>query len=176
MPAEVYRFEQCRFRFPPRVYLDTNFVLAWYLKGHRDFGAASKLLTELTVQKVTIALSTLVVDEAWWRLIIAYYERDNGQGAWTDDVLKNDSGIPKRYYPELEKFTVALLRYPRSVVLDAPIAASELVQKSKAHIQRFSLAPRDAFHVSMAQACGIDMIITNDKQFEAVDGLRIMKY
>lgn len=110
----------------------------------------------------------MAIDEAWWRLLIRFYERDHGLGTWRSDLLRQDPSIPQTYQPELRKFTLDLLSLRRLRVIDQT-RSKDLVYQALDNIRAHSLAPRDAFHLALARAIGVPNIVTNDVQFQKVD-------
>ena len=118
--------------------------------------------------KVGLHVSTLSIDEAWWKILAAAYERDHGARSWHSAIVRDNPSVLRTYFPELRKFTTRLLALPRLRVIDQT-NSKDLVIQALDNIRDHSLAPRDAFHLALARAIGVPNIITNDAQFQKVD-------
>jgi len=154
-------------RLPANVYFDANFLISWHLPKHRWHLPASQLLKLLLSRKTRLLVSTLALDEAWWRLLVRFYERDYGRGTWRPDILRRHPHLPKAYEPELRGFTASLLALPRLRVVDQ-VNSRSLVIRALDHLRDHALAPRDAFHLAIAQAIGVPYIVTNDVRFQQI--------
>jgi predicted nucleic acid-binding protein len=168
MPSRVIRFPADRTLLPTAVYLDANLLVSWHLPQHQWYRPARELMAVLSAKQASIRVSTLAIDEAWWRLLIRFYERDHGLRTWRSDLLRRDPTIPQTYQPELRKFTSDLLSFRRLRVINQT-RSTALVYQALDNIRDHSLAPRDAFHLALALAIGIPNIVTNDIQFQKID-------
>jgi predicted nucleic acid-binding protein len=113
-------------------------------------------------------VSTLSIDEAWWKILAAAYERDHGARSWHSAIVRDNPSVLRLYFPELRKFTTRLLALPRLRGIDQ-INSKALMAQALDHIRDHSLAPRDAFHLALARAIDVPYIVTNDVQFQTVD-------
>jgi predicted nucleic acid-binding protein len=168
MPSNVIHFPADRALLPTAVYLDANLLISWHLPQHQWHRSARGLMTTLSIRRVNIHVSTLAIDEAWWRLLIRFYERDHGLRTWRSDLLRRDPTIPQTYQIELRKFTSDLLSFRRLRVIDQT-RSKALVNRALDNIRDHPLAPRDAFHLALARAISVPHIVTNDVQFQKVD-------
>jgi predicted nucleic acid-binding protein len=168
MPSKVIRFPADHALLPTAVYLDANLLISWHLPQHQWHRPARELMAALSARRANIHVSPLAIDEAWWRLLIRFYERDHGLNTWRSDLLRRDPTIPQTYQPELRKFTSDLLSFRRLRVIDQT-RSKALVCQALDNIRDHSLAPRDAFHLALARAIGVPNIVTNDVQFQKID-------
>jgi predicted nucleic acid-binding protein len=153
---------------PTKVYCDANFLISWHLPKHQWHYQAGYLLATLLARRASLHVSTLAIDEAWWRLLIRFYEEDHGDRTWRGDIVREDPNVLKMYEPEIRKFTESLLDLPKLEVIDQ-MHSKALVIQALDNIRDHSLAPRDAFHLALARAIGVPHIVTNDVQFQKVD-------
>jgi predicted nucleic acid-binding protein len=168
MPSKVIRFPADHALLPTAVYLDANLLISWHLPQHQWHRPARELMAVLSARRANIHVSPLAIDEAWWRLLIRFYERDHGLNTWRSDLLRRDPTIPQTYQPELRKFTSDLLSFRRLRVIDQT-RSKALVYQALDNIRDHSLAPRDAFHLALTRAIGVPNIVTNDVQFQKID-------
>ena len=78
MPVSVLRFRP-GLVLPPRVYLDTNFLLDARDELSPKYQPASLCLRELLQQRAELNVSALVFDELWWGLFKLSYRLLTGQ-------------------------------------------------------------------------------------------------
>jgi predicted nucleic acid-binding protein len=168
MPPKIIPFIPGRTRLPRDLYLDANCLVSWYLAGHAWHRRANQLMKAVRRYKLGLHVSTLSVDEAWWKILAVAYERDHGPRSWHSAIVRDDPSVLRDYFPELRKFTTRLLALRRVQVIDQ-IGSKELVTQALDNIRDHSLAPRDAFHLALALAIGIPNIVTNDIQFQKID-------
>jgi len=168
MPSKVIHFPADRALLPTAVYLDANLLISWHLPQHQWYRPARELMAALSAKWANIYVSTLAIDEAWWRLLVRFYERDHGPRTWRSDLLQRNPTILQTYQPELRKFTLDLLSFRRLRVIDQT-RSKDLVYQALDNIRDHSLAPRDAFHLALARAIGVPNIVTNDVLFQKVD-------
>lgn len=167
--ATILRYSPNTLSFPPRVYPDTNFLISFYIPNHQWFKNATTLLAELTIQKVEIVLSLLTIDEALYQLLKLKYEDQNGKGSWIkNQPLKTDTQVCARLHSELDLFIKSLWKIPNISLLDQARKSFDIVDDVLRNIASYSLGPRDAFHLSILMAEGLDMILTNDNDFDRV--------
>jgi predicted nucleic acid-binding protein len=141
-----------------RVYVDAVFVIASHVPGSKDKFRADRMWARLIATKVKVCVSTLLLDELWYKAIYLFHKRDfAGQ-----DFPKSDPSLPAKYYAEIEKLTLALLNLPNVELLPTPPQVQLFVDNTMKLMKTESLYPRDAFHIAMAQAYGIQYVISND--------------
>ena len=107
--------------------------------------------------KVGLHVSTLSIDEAWWKVLATAYERDHGARSWHSAIVRDNPSVLRTYFPELRKFTTSLLALPRLRVIDQTNSKA-LVNQALDNIHDHSLAPRDAFHLALARAISVPNI------------------
>ncbi len=167
MPSKTLHFTSDPAILPSPAYLDANCLISWYF-GHRWHRPAKRLLFAFIRRKASLYVSTLAFDEAWWRLLVEFYDRDHGAGSWRPHLVRQEPSLLRRYEPELRRFSTAFLALPRLHIADQANARA-LVTSALDHVRDYALAPRDAFHLAILQSLGLSAIVTNDAQFQQID-------
>jgi len=163
MPSKtIYFAPQIMAALPRHLYLDANILISNHLPQHKWYRRAKALLAELMARKSGLYVSTLALDEAWWKLLVEFYERDHGPGSWRPQVVRQDPALLRRYEPELRRFTTALLALPRLHVTDQ-VNGQALVTSALDHVRDHALAPRDAFHLALLQSQDVALAQQGDQ-------------
>lgn len=150
---------------PKDVYLDANFLVAYFVKGHQDSNGSRKLFFELVSSGIKLYLSNLGLDETLFKI----YEIYRGQ---------TSKSIPFNHYTKnfeevLQNITNSSLGF-YLIQFNNPKGGAE---KAVENIRNFNLRPRDAFHLAHLQDLGISYIVTKDKQdFENISGISVISY
>ena len=164
MPVSVLRFRP-GIVLPPRVYLDTNFLLHSRDPLSRKYRSASLCLRELLQQRVELNVSALVFDELWWGLFKLSYRLLTGQEL-TGQEYKHNVEVWQWNWPRLRRITDEILEWGGINVLES--SSVELVRDASGLIDANPLAPRDAFHLTFVMRYGIPALVTADSDFDAV--------
>lgn len=172
--TSAFPYKPNLYKFPRRVYPDANFLVSFYVPNHVWHTNASTLLTELISKKVEIDISLLAMDEAICLLLIIKYEDQNGNGSWKNDQpLKNNPQVCSSFHPEFSSFVAKLKSLSNVKFIDIPNSCEEILDDLLGNISSYSFAPRDACHLSILKALNLEMIITNDTDFERINDLPI---
>lgn len=125
------------------MYIDSNiFIFAATDKGKLGQNCR-EIIRLITEQKITCASSFLVVDEVIWIL-----KKDVGK----------DCGI---------KITKAMLSMPIKWI---SIDKSVIIRMMDTY-EKTTLDPRDAIHLSSMKEVGLSVIVSEDDDFDKVDGI-----
>ncbi len=125
------------------MYIDSNiFIFAATDKGKLGQNCR-EIIGLITEQKITCASSFLVVDEVIWIL-----KKDVGK----------DCGI---------KITKAMLSMPIKWI---SIDKSVIIRMMDTY-EKTTLDPRDAIHLSSMKEVGLSVIVSEDDDFDKVDGI-----
>lgn len=149
------------------MYVDTN-VLYMYLRADPLNIAAIELFLKRVVRGEIIAyVSLLVVDELYYRLLLALVKEDTGHNLL--DVLRKD--LPGAIEKSGREITIALrklIALPNIVLVGVEPNDCESMLEN---ITRFALLPRDAIHITIMQQLGISAIASDDVDFDRVVGM-----
>lgn len=180
MPGTIVDYHDLRsglIRAPARVYLDSNFLIATYAgRWH-----ASDLLLFLFSHRTKLYISTLALDEAWWVILRESVKRDRNVRL-TGNYLKTHRDLLCTYHPELERFTNKVMAWSNAVFVamhkpqPSSMAARALIRQSLDLLNSEQLAPRDAFHLAILRGLGIADVVTEDRDFDSVDGLTLYRF
>lgn len=163
--------------WPAQVYLDANFLVT----AHFGVLETPYLLTEFQARSISLYISSLALDEAWWALLREWVSRDRGTRL-TRSYLKDHPDLLSHYHPELKQFTDEIFNWTNAVFVATPEprADSESVRAfilgSLERLNSEQLAPRDAFHLSILQGHSLSAIVTEDKDFDSIDSLTIYRF
>jgi predicted nucleic acid-binding protein len=127
------------------IYLDANVFLTATL----DEGGAGKnakaLLRQVQVGGTAAATSALTYDEVFWLV-----KKHRGH----DDALMSAG---------------ALLMLPNLTIIDVTV---EVVWRAHKLLEEYSLDPRDAIHAACALTRGIKKVVSEDRHFDRVKGIK----
>ena len=149
------------------VYLDANFLVAYFVNNHSDHTRSVQLFASLLAQSNLFNLSPLTIDET---LHAIKKELDN--------LRKQNLYINKPhsfYYQNLKQVVDTLIASPKVKIRQFENGIVDGCQIALENIKDFDLAPRDAFHAAYMQDWGINYIVTNDDDFEALSEIGINK-
>lgn len=152
---------------PRRVYLDTQFLFAYFVDGDRDHEAAVTTAEGLRVVHgaghITAFVSVLVLNELAWKLAGAFFDREHGEGAWnrSDKQRANES-----VRAQVAEAIQGLIRLPWLRIASADEEACSMFP---VFMHRYPLCPADLAHLVVASTSGMDAIMTHDKHFHALE-------
>jgi predicted nucleic acid-binding protein len=153
-----------------RAYLDTNFLYG-HLRApseHDDprFTAWRDRVLSLMADDPAV-ISAPVVDELAYRLVLAWLRDDGASDPLTTFRAKADEAM-RRVRSRLADVWEAV----DALDLDLVTTGPSTVERAKTLMTRPGLAPRDAFHAAHALESSCDVIVSSDRAFERVRGLR----
>ena len=162
------------------VYLDANFPISCFFRGHAKYVAARNFLFELFAQQVEIYISTLMVDEVWWGLLREWYRDDTGIQI-TAHRIKMNPNILNRYRHCFQQITSNMLNWANTKFLPAnAIGARNTIQYALGFLTQNNIQPRDSFHSALTTLSGATGFITSDSDFDNIilpgTNLTIYKY
>lgn len=138
-------------------YLDSNILV--YLKevSATQHKQSIVMLEKLVSNEYVLCVSPLCLDEFLYTAFV-YLKK-----AGVKDVAK-----------ELKQYLGAILKIPNLTIINPPIEKSSQY-KVIAYMGKFSLRPRDAYHLLAIKANKIKYLATFDKDFDKVFEARILK-
>ena len=117
--------------------------------------------------EIVAYVSLLVVDELYYRLLLALVKEDTGRNPL--DVLRKDlPGTIVKYGREITIALRKLMALPNIILVGVEPSDFEAMLEN---ITRFALLPRDAVHVTLMQRLGISAIASDDADFDRVVGM-----
>lgn len=198
MPASVYEFGTVK--LPPRpasLFLETSFV-RWARAGSAPgcpdprCKASYQFLARLSARSdLDVWTTPMVFEEALFSLLNDLMRRAatkagvkwEGWGKFKktnpkefEAVLKTDGRQSAKDLHDLLDDHGVVLRFPRHPQRRSKELGRGLVVYARWLLSKYLLEPADAFHVGCARLGQATAIVTNDKGFQAVDGLRVLAH
>lgn len=130
------------------LYLDANFFI-FALLDRTDKGVEARRILQMIVKGERALTSPLALDEVMWVLI---------KGGKKHLLRMAIEGIYST--PNLDVV---------EVISTAPILALDL-------IERYDLRPRDALHIAIMRENNVDTIVSDDEDFDRIEGLKRIKF
>ena len=147
-----------------KIYLDANFLVAYFVNNHSDHNASKILFFNLLKQNSSLYISTLGLDEAWFKI-------------WEASQPNTTNRKPfKDFYSIFKGVLTQLQNLSTMNIIQFENDFHRVVENSIENIGNFSLRPRDAFHLAYMQDLGINQIITKDKKFDHVSGITVTSF
>lgn len=149
------------------VYLDSNFLVAYFVSLHGDHIDSVKLFATLLAQSNTLNLSPLIIDETFHSIRNEYnYLRDKKKLARKPHSF---------FYQQLKQVIDQLISFPSIKIRQFEKSVERGCQEATENIKKYSLAPKDAFSVAYMQEWGVNYIVTNDSNFDSLGKVGINK-
>jgi len=146
------------------IYGDANLFCYSRNRLSPKYEIARIILADLIIQKVSLCISNLVVDEMWWALLRVWH-RNNTKKKLTPTKAKNDPSILSRYFSLIKRNTEKLLRFPNITILPTKQPSVSIIQEAIDIYGSENLMPRDCFHLAFAKSHNITGFITSDHDF-----------
>src|SRR4030042_3039534 len=145
---------------PEKIYLDANFLIAYFLDDHNDHNASRLLFFNLLKQNCVTYISTLGLDEAWYKI----YEVSQ------KDIPKEKRKPIKEFYSEIKRILEEIRKLPENIkIIQFENDFESGVRQVIENIGSFNFRPRDAFHLAYMQDLNLQAIVTkNKKEFDKV--------
>ena len=153
---------------PNKIYLDANFLIAYFVDNHDDHNASKLLFFNLLQQDCVTYISTLGLDEAWFKV----YE------VLQKDIPKEKRKPIKEFYSEIKQILEAIKKLPQNIkIVQFENDFEAGIKQAVENIGSFNFHPRDAFHLAYMQDLNLQAIITKDKKgFDKVPNLQVLSY
>lgn len=129
------------------MYLDANFFVFSITVGEKQGKAAREIALEIVNGKKAVT-SSLALDEVMWVLI------KNNMKELVRDTIEEIYAIENIEVKEVPSLI--------------PLRALDFMEKH-------NLKPRDAFHLAIMEHLGIKEIVTDDKNFDKIPGIKRIK-
>ncbi|MBI5465633.1 type II toxin-antitoxin system VapC family toxin [Candidatus Gottesmanbacteria bacterium] len=138
-------------------YLDSNFLLYWKNEDAKQHQECVEILGKLVAKSVKLYISPLVIDEFIHSLKYLLLSRSSSTN----------------YYEILRKTLKEVLLLPRLEIISSPIDVPSQFQVLD-FMQKFSLGPRDAYHLLTITVNQIDSFATFDNDFKKVFNAKLI--
>jgi len=205
MPAQVQRFDKV-ISFPPRAYIDTNYLL--YLKLYPTeparplYKSCWSFYEKMRANNVAMYTSILSLEEAIY--IILYKDgvrrdmkkfRDQNRNpfsqhsAFMQQLPKAFTKSYKKHFSNVLHFVQFFyslgirLAFPKSYIVPTMAEEPTIAEKSKrvtnyavGLLKKYELDPMDAFHIAIAKCLGIDYIVSTDKGLKVINEIKLFCY
>lgn len=155
-------------KLPNEIYLDANFLIAYFVGNHTDHNASKVLFFNLLQQDCVTYISTLGLDEAWFKV----YE------VLQKDIPKDKRKPIKEFYSEIKQILGEIRKLPQNIkIVQFENDFETGIKQTVENIGSFNFHPRDAFHLAYMQDLNLQTIITKDKTgFGKVLNLQVISY
>lgn len=148
------------------VFLDAN-IFHFYLRGPSSLQRACILLLERIERKdIGGYTSTLVLDEIIYKILLKKIEEKHKKNPLT--VLQKNPKEIGAHSPEIRKAVDIILGIEGLTVLAVEI---HHVEEAIEFMQRYSILPRDAIHLSVMRAMECGDLVSADSDFDRVADL-----
>ena len=141
-----------------------------------------RLAGEAVKGNILILVPLLVLEECYFKIIQWRYEAVSGAGFhnWHDLGYKQNPGLLRTIFPDLQTFRTAVLNLPAAITgpddLILPhIADLPLEQQMLTNIRRFGVLPKDAYIIAEAERLGVTDLATADKDWDRADGFTVYR-
>ncbi len=139
-------------------YIDSNVLIYSQDKDSAYFTQSIKALKFLVAENYQVFISSLVIDEFLY--VAGFY-------------LKKRLGKQDKVYLMLKKVLNNVLSFPNLKLINPPAVKNK--QKALVDImQKFNLAPRDAYHLLIMKENKISYFLTFDSDFDKVFAERVI--
>ena len=152
------------------IYLDANFLVAFFADKHTDKDSSRKLFFNLLKSNFVLFISPLTLDETWYKIWeIPHREKKLKKEKWPSI---------KSFYPKIKVILNELKKLPETFrVIQFENSLEVGVNNAAENIGVYGLEPRDAFHLAYMQDLHIETIITKDKKdFDKVPDVQVISY
>jgi predicted nucleic acid-binding protein len=148
-------------------YLDANFLIAFFLPNHEDEKTSRKKMFDLFAQHENLLVSCLALDETMHKICTV----SNNQAPKGQRKKKH-----RDFYPLYEGMLKYILKNPLMNLIQFENNLEQGLRNAIENIREYDLEPHDAFHYAMMQDLNVNCIVTNDKDFEEIKGIKIISF
>lgn len=139
------------------VYLDANFLIAYFVPHHPHAKKAGKIFAKLLINKNKLNLTALTLDECF-----------NGIVFTLRNQIGNNSFPHAKFFDYLKQVLSTLLSNKKITIRQYEKSLQDGSINALHNIKNYTLKPRDAFHLSYMQDLGITYIVSFDSHFDKV--------
>lgn len=165
-------------KLPASMYVDSNVIIAFLDANHPHNLAAIRFIGDAVSSRCRICISTLVLDEVWYKLMVTWHDAEHGA------KFQHDSpGQVKLYSDRIEQKTRELFKLLRPVVLAFPREFFRLrkwvrpretlgryLELSLSLLKGANFGPRNTFHLANSLHARVEGFATMDRTFSKLVG------
>lgn len=152
------------------LYLDSNFLVAYFVPHHSNHDKSVIIFAKLLSQNNVLHLSPLVIDETLHAIRNEY-----------NVLRKKNKQSPQShafFFNELKVVIDHLIQFSQIKIRQFEGSVNNCCSSAVDNIKKYSLAPKDAFHLAYMQDWDVDYVVTNDSHFTSLakDGILHVSY
>ena len=148
-------------------YLDANFLIAYFVPGHKFYSGARRLMFSFIKEKRPLLISCLALDETFYKTKVAMeaLAPNKARRSFTEFAP-----LFSRVLDELDKI-------PQITIIQFRKKPKISIREVLFNIQAYNLKPRDAFHFAHMKDYSTNRIVTNDQDFaKRIPGIEVVSY
>lgn len=152
------------------IYLDANFLIAFFADKHTDKDSSRKLFFNLLKSNSVLFISPLTLDETWYKIWeIPHREKKLKKEKWPSI---------KTFYPKIKVILDELKKLPETFrLIQFENSLGIGIDNAAENVGVHGLEPRDAFHLAYMQDLHIETIVTKDKKdFNKIPNIQVVSY
>lgn len=165
MQANILNFES---NIREIVYLDTIFIINFLVLGSKYHEPCTKFVRRLRDENITSLVSNLTLDEVWYSLIKVNLIKDFDE-KWYN-ILRDKPDIIREYVLLIRRFMSDISMLQNVILVEVK---TEMTLKAIDLIEKYSLLPRDAIHLSTMLGLGVKDVFTTDVDFTRVKNINV---
>ena len=150
------------------IYLDTMILYSFVRADEASRPILKRFFGSIEQGKITAFTSVLAFDELIHRLLLAAI-RDKYSGSPLDRLREQEQEMMAEFYPRILPPLRLLRHFPHLEVLGVLPADGDAMLDI---VERYSLRPRDALHLSAMQKVECKALASNDSDFDRVPGIQ----
>jgi len=137
-----------------KCYLDTNILIGFKHEDSIFYKRSKKLLKNLISESFTLYISPLVLDEFLFQIKL---------------ILQR-----QQIYKLINEYLREILNIPKLKIINPPLSKQKQHQVLN-YMEKYSLRPRDAYHLLIIKENKISHFATFDKDFKKVFKAKVIK-
>jgi len=162
------------------VFLDANFIIDIRVEQEQDTVLHNRarvlfkqLLKAATEGQVSLYISSMVMNEVWYKLAYVLHESSGSEGSWRDKTTRTQTY--RRHRNELQETTSLLCTNP---LIRIPEIGEDDITTALEYVldDETSLDPFDAFHAAVMSRLSIGNIVSRDCDFDRLDFCTTLNY
>jgi predicted nucleic acid-binding protein len=160
------------YRFPDKLYLDTNFLVAVVNSADRLHVDATVLYQAILLQQqeregsgqpaIELGISPFTLNEAWWIILSNIIDFTEMGYDRLSTIYKKAPEKLQTYLPQLRSLDKAINRIPALKILSIPNSAADTAREL---VLNQAAAPADAFHIATAVENEFVSAVTHDQDW-----------